>query len=121
MRISDWSSDVCSSDLIGRFDPAIDFPEFGGAVDLDAEMLDSGARVITHRNREIDARIFKHPLGIILLEDGRFGPEHGAVETDRGCEILDPDMAMRSDEHTSELHTQIQILHAVLRIQNKQL
>src|SRR3546814_3663750 len=30
MRISDWSSDVCSSDLVGVVEPE---PELGGAVD----------------------------------------------------------------------------------------
>src|SRR3546814_14303210 len=41
MRISDWSSDVCSSDLIaGCTDPCVPFNLFGGAGSITQEMID---------------------------------------------------------------------------------
>src|SRR3546814_2369481 len=44
MRISDWSSDVCSSDLLlNLLSNAVKFTECGGAVTLTAERSEGGS------------------------------------------------------------------------------
>src|SRR3546814_10623263 len=102
MRISDWSSDVCSSDLVRRR---------GVADHLDRHRLDHQPLVL-HQEAE--------PLPVHLLERG---PHRGAVgEVDdqrlvgagiaqmRAADALDP---LRSEEHTSELQSLMRISYAV--------
>src|SRR3546814_11616684 len=55
MRISDWSSDVCSSDLVG---------ECGGAVLFEKEMSDPGKRIAgDQRDQEIPPNAFGEAEG----------------------------------------------------------
>src|SRR3546814_10268726 len=64
MRISDWSSDVCSSDLIGDFRPAmpgIDAPQSCRAVH---DLAAVGATIIhAARAREQARRALELPIG----------------------------------------------------------
>src|SRR3546814_5513377 len=117
MRISDWSSDVCSSDL-----PATDE---GGAV-ADGQRLpdcrDNGAfielcRIIYRRPAEQDGEAVKSSLtaafkrghgGFMLCKEGR-GP--GWVE--RCVEACThPALGQRAEEHTSELQSMMRISYA---------
>src|SRR3546814_11272353 len=61
MRISDWSSDVCSSDLpvgdrAARVDELLQFGEIGGAV---RDVVDQGADEVAARHAELAA----HQIG----------------------------------------------------------
>src|SRR3546814_20792972 len=53
MRISDWSSDVCSSDLLGRGDAAID----GELGSLDARRFADGFYTLRLTARDISGRV----------------------------------------------------------------
>src|SRR3546814_8186922 len=102
MRISDWSSDVCSSDLVGQlrrvlellFDPA-DVCRVGGRPC--ARAADD-----LHRHVEIGPGSFSVGLGSRLkpLHKGKPGRD-------------------RSEEHTSELQSLMRISYAVFCLKKK--
>src|SRR3546814_2832276 len=92
MRISDWSSDVCSSDL-----------RVLGAVDLERVALGILKRDILER--EIVAGD-EQPLGARSLLRER---QHGLVHP----------RALRSEEHTSELQSLMRISYAVFCLKKK--
>src|SRR3546814_2396896 len=107
MRISDWSSDVCSSDLIeeaAQQRAGTGAPEHGviGA-DVDRQPLHQHV----HRRIGRDAR-----AGDQEGEDGRgrIGA-HGW-----GCTFPSP---LRSEEHTSELQSLMRISYAVFCLKKK--
>src|SRR3546814_4495058 len=108
MRISDWSSDVCSSDL-----------DLGG--------LDLGDRQVEHAVHD--------RLGRQLGEDRGVEPRLRRLDrdhVDRGCfefgeKIIGlgfrprrPGAVMRSEEHTSELQSLMRISYAVFCLKKKQ-
>src|SRR3546814_7332286 len=130
MRISDWSSDVCSSDLRSAFLAQIDL------VDLErrafahrhiAEFADEArCRPIARR----DVERLEAIGGGELLRFGQF--EHVAVERQRvdACARVDRagDRAAgaqrhavveRSEEHTSELQSLMRISYAVFCLKKK--
>src|SRR3546814_1359464 len=89
MRISDWSSDVCSSDLRIPGDAAVNAARLGTA----AERRNIGARP----DRGVDAGA--------VLGDGIAGDGDGR--------------AGRSEEHTSELQSLMRISYAVFCLKKK--
>src|SRR3546814_1323396 len=94
MRISDWSSDVCSSDLIA------DFAERVVSL-LDAAQVPLDAKVgVVVRNRVLHAAAM---LGLI---------GHGRPLTTIYA-IQSPEAIGRSEEHTSELQSLMRISYAV--------
>src|SRR3546814_3768595 len=105
MRISDWSSDVCSSDLVCRDIWIVDGPLIGfGAL---------GIRLP-----------FPTRMTIVRLEGGLFihsptvlSPTLRAAIDDLGTPqwIIGPN-TIRSDEHTSELQSIMRISYAVFRL-----
>src|SRR3546814_5898501 len=104
MRISDWSSDVCSSDL-AVLDHLIDARGVGQLV--------SGRKILQRRQKghaiaAVNAlREVRHHFGAPhLREPGRCG--NGA---DRHAE--------RSEEHTSELQSLMRISYAVFCLKKK--
>src|SRR3546814_5052502 len=99
MRISDWSSDVCSSDLIG--DRAIFLWCFDG--DDDSRQSRAGAMGCPSR----------WPKQILV--DGLWLDCHWRVI--RGAVVVDP--PARSEEHTSELQSLMRISYAVLCLKKK--
>src|SRR3546814_3610666 len=113
MRISDWSSDVCSSDLI--FD-AVEGQRAGGieAEGLqiagqnlhrsDPAILDRADEFAPRRERKILAAPQAQPLGISeVLHRGRAGRRD------------------RSEEHTSELQSLMRISYAVFCLKKKKI
>src|SRR3546814_4877868 len=104
MRISDWSSDVCSSDLL-RGDVRIPHP-------ADA-VVATAAAVVIHRlqNASHDA--------LLPLKAGASDRRHGYVATvRRGCDDRNERSVRggargRSEEHTSELPSLMRISYAV--------
>src|SRR3546814_7389025 len=101
MRISDWSSDVCSSDLggfVGR-------DQSGARAHLYAEVAQRHPRF--HRQRAHGgARIFDDMAG-------------RPVDSDQGEQVKGQILGMRSEEHTSELQSLMRISYAVFCLKQK--
>src|SRR3546814_6463571 len=106
MRISDWSSDVCSSDLHG------------------AAVRRSEQRVSLQRLRDVDVATPLDFLGI--LDHRRLQRiEARALDTRTGDDDVFPGgfcadvrlRAVRSEEHTSELQSLMRISYAVFCLQ----
>src|SRR3546814_4291990 len=101
MRISDWSSDVCSSDLrtLGVRRGALEV-EVELVVGLEADEVLEGP----------DLLVDQHVL-VEEPEEVRVGDEPVAVVEHRG------DEERRSEEHTSELQSLMRISYAVFCLQ----
>src|SRR3546814_6730734 len=101
MRISDWSSDVCSSDLRG-----VDF-EFDGVADIGDAHVDAEVAAL-------DRGFGLEPHGFLLVHaDAR------AVEVDVEGDGLGYAIEGRSEEHTSELQSLMRISYAVFCLKKK--
>src|SRR3546814_7434178 len=106
MRISDWSSDVCSSDLLAETDE-----EGGPGLDADA----------VPRARAVG----RQPLGVLrgVLGIG-IGIEIRQVRVRivfvDALDIADAHGHERSEEHTSELQSLMRISYAVFCLKKKQ-
>src|SRR3546814_4427190 len=122
MRISDWSSDVCSSDLIA-----------GGEVEAGRAHVVAGLAGFLHDNRTL-ARGAVTGLGVLLDDDGvgalgqrragkdahRLAGRHLAVEEAAGRHRADHlQGCRRSEEHTSELQSLMRIAYAVFCLKKK--
>src|SRR3546814_5997766 len=124
MRISDWSSDVCSSDLAGgevvvagqRADREVStFVAHIGEVAQPADVDDHrwrGESELHERQQRVSAR---EQLGFVTVASERRDRCLGAVgplvlegERDHAC-----DPSARSEEHTSELTSLMRISYAV--------
>src|SRR3546814_2105860 len=109
MRISDWSSDVCSSDL----QPSID-------TDIADQIRH--AQIALKRAKQTD-RIEIYEPETAMLSDNRFGLEtelRGAIEEDRLHLAFQPLIELsRSEEHTSELQSLMRISYAVFCLKKK--
>src|SRR3546814_1430177 len=101
MRISDWSSDVCSSDLADRRREAA---EAGFAAFPDLRLIASTARhTVTADHHRIAARV-----------DLRDGPHQtDEVDVTGIVDRIGAGDAFRSEEHTSELQSLMRISYAV--------
>src|SRR3546814_9759566 len=110
MRISDWSSDVCSSDLSVT---ARDSISSTGATKLTSRNSSSGATsAITHQRRGA----------------GNLARDPGIESLRELVAILDPEIGIefqrvghvrRSEEHTSELQSLMRISYAVFCLKKK--
>src|SRR3546814_10726091 len=99
MRISDWSSDVCSSDLHDAAAAAgLDFEERTGRNMLDALRGPVPAYDMTADHRRI--------LSIVILRLRALSRASGVTAT-------------RSEEHTSELQSLMRSSYAVFCLKNK--
>src|SRR3546814_3787004 len=94
MRMSDWSSDVCSSDLLQRVP--------GRAED-----------VRRHAARPVLSRAFP-----AARNAGR-GHAHGAAGWGTTCVFAGARACPRSEEHTSELQSLMRISYAVFCLKKK--
>src|SRR3546814_8015019 len=111
MRISDWSSDVCSSDL-GHV--AGDFPLFAAIL---AQILQRthAAHVALAPARHAMAHPveFGDDLAVELVALGLF------LLQQRVAPVLEGGKALRSEEHTSELQSLMRISYAVFCLKKK--
>src|SRR3546814_2684863 len=116
MRISDWSSDVCSSDLqprleIGRVDGGDDFALFYPVVEIDVhrQHLAGNLRTDFHRGQRLEV------AGGRDQQLDRPAPHLGSAIADAIAAIAAPPQRQqtRSEEHTSELQSQMRISYAV--------
>src|SRR3546814_10027667 len=121
MRISDWSSDVCSSDLkAGELAETAEFFSFG-TNDLTQTAFgisrDDAASFLPAYQAQ---GILEHDPFVTLDQDGvgelvRIGVERGKAAR--------PDLkvGIRSEEHTSELQSLMRISYAVVWLKNKKI
>src|SRR3546814_2177357 len=112
MRISDWSSDVCSSDLIetlgGKYDHVVvDSPPMLGLADATLIARSVEGVVYVVESERVAARGIVSALQ--RLRDAR-GKVLGVVLT-----------KYRSEEHTSELQSLMRISYAVFCLKNKKI
>src|SRR3546814_2425055 len=103
MRISDWSSDVCSSDLR----PQVKIDEFAGLSQLGIGAILRRVARLRHRKQ--------HQVG--NLEHRNFlGPSTRFAKNDSLIVIF---AERRSEEHTSELQSLMRISYAVFCLKKK--
>src|SRR3546814_10049225 len=105
MRISDWSSDVCSSDLLRLPDTHDANPVLRNARGVDQTIADCER---TDRGREIAA--VSGPVDEGLVD--RHLPE-------TIVDVVIGFRALRSEEHTSELQSLMRISYAVFCLKKK--
>src|SRR3546814_7548195 len=122
MRISDWSSDVCSSDLFAR---AIGIADLARLIALqEKELARAFIGVDLGRKRRGVGKLQRHMAFPLRLQrrhvhDDAAPGIGGLAEADhqhiaRDAEILDrPRQHERSEEHTSELQSLMRISYAV--------
>src|SRR3546814_10280234 len=118
MRIRDWSSDVCSSDLEASMRPGAQEPyhaTFGGA--------NRQANIAMLASREEDIAALQHEMQVL---HGRFDQVIPLVSSVRLATLLPrADLNVfgacghRSERHTSEVQSLIGILSAVLCVAKK--
>src|SRR3546814_1055272 len=119
MRISDWSSDVCSSDLpqaafpgiavveggeirAGREIPALRPDQHDAQVVAQAQILDSLAKSVEH---------------LLVQSIELFGPVENHLQD--ALIFCPDDRRFRSEEHTSELQSLMRISYAVFCLKKK--
>src|SRR3546814_6823224 len=104
MRISDWSSDVCSSDLRRRA---------GAPAASDVVAVRAAAAAAAVRGTAAGAGIPRprRPLPAVVVGRGRRLRGGGGVAL--------PDLPLRSEEHTSELQSLMRISYAVFCLKKK--
>src|SRR3546814_7824751 len=117
MRISDWSSDVCSSDLLSvSISPLPCAPYFCAAARGKRDRGPADNAVLAPRRRCADT--------------ARFGPRFGiqCAAHLRHCEEAQADEAIqarcpiwRSEEHTSELQSLMRISYAAFCLKKKKM
>src|SRR3546814_4886193 len=113
MRISDWSSDVCSSDLTAgaAWKPGCDTSGASGvwATAGIASTIDAAS---TDETRRLSAAIMVSPCRSRL--------SHRPARNS-GHRMNPDDPSARSEEHTSELQSLMRISYAVFCLKNKTL
>src|SRR3546814_1081878 len=112
MRISDWSSDVCSSDLLGSIAfMGTHLVDEGYAAQLDSLGSDSGQTLWGVKSDRY------------APSNRRSGAGHHGTTITRFSQVMASasatDRQQRSEEHTSELPSLMSIPYAVLRFKNK--
>src|SRR3546814_6948168 len=108
MRISDWSSDVCSSDLIGGFGRLVQ-REQPVAAHLD-EPVKPGGEPDDHRTLEREQRVRRR----------RFGDDRDIRGLETAVREIDARRGFRSEEHTSEIQSLMRISYDVFRLKKTQ-
>src|SRR3546814_3398807 len=102
MRISDWSSDVCSSDLQAS-------PEAGTCAKPDASVSD------TPDSGTVKVTVAKNAKLLVGGEMGSFFTKKVANAGGDASQV----QLVRSEEHTSELQSLMRISYAVFCLKNK--
>src|SRR3546814_7734416 len=122
LRISDWSSDVCSSDLVAFDQGALDRAEKGacggdrravGAARAVSDDARQSADVDAERDRAAQARIGKQR--VLDLEQHAIEIERrrrGQMDARHARDI-------RSEEHTTELQSLMRLSYAVFCLKKK--
>src|SRR3546814_1326024 len=109
MRISDWSSDVCSSDLVGDREPARGTLQQAHA-QLGFQLADAPAQARLGNPQ----RAFGCGEATVVDDGGKVVE---VVEVLHGCSSKF--RTIRSEEHTSELQSLMRISYAVFCLKQK--
>src|SRR3546814_4172382 len=118
MRISDWSSDVCSSDLSARDIYGVDITEGPQGFVVQADIASACLNQLKLRRRSLAGRTGCGLCGIESLDEVR--RDLPALATPQGkfsaaaiSRAVDQLRSLRSEEHTSELQSLMRISYAV--------
>src|SRR3546814_8382947 len=119
MRISDWSSDVCSSDLSEDVDPgrftAIELAKARQAFAV-LEAIPTTSRLGTALSLAIEATgQHRWHAGIVLHS----AAAETVLTSERGKGLTHRLASSRSEEHTSELQSLMRISYAVFCLKKK--
>src|SRR3546814_3638508 len=102
MRISDWSSDVCSSDLVQQvFEPLV----LAAAKRRQVHPLGFGQQAAELHQQQV--QVLDHTGHVLRVERQRL------VEVAQHADEIDDQATGRSEEHTSELQSLMRISYAV--------
>src|SRR3546814_5141025 len=116
MRISDWSSDVCSSDLDYRLGLHDDLAAAVGNV---VDQIGWNAVAAISENRKAACQLQRRDAAGAQRQ-GQHGRLAFAVEAEAGDEVLNVlGPHGRSEEHTSELQSLMRISYAVFCLKKK--
>src|SRR3546814_3961019 len=116
MRISDWSSDVCSSDLVALVEHPTQLDDVVGRF-LEGLLVPFAAR----RPEEvaaIDVQRAGQPVERVGDRMDRSGAEPHRIALVHGL-LAEPLQPVRSEEHTSELQSLMRISYAVFCLKKK--
>src|SRR3546814_5997185 len=125
MRISDWSSDVCSSDLVlvrHRLDDLFDGTPAERWLKLMRPFVPRAPRELAAQSRGARLRLALQELGPIFVKFGQIlSTRRDLVPPDVADELseLQDRVAPRSEEHTSELQSLMRISYAVFCLKQK--
>src|SRR3546814_5677778 len=123
MRISDWSSDVCSSDLENQCLPH-PLP-FGESLYRKVGMQRGVAAISKQRDHQHLANAHANAALLIHQEPGQYSQyesdcrDRDAVQQKIGHPLGRNDVDIRSEEHTSELQSIMRISYAVFCLKKK--
>src|SRR3546814_8410407 len=113
MRISDWSSDVCSSDLRIRLRALITATVIGLLFGAITTLLWYGAEGVAQ------GTITGGTIAAFVLTGGLVAGAFGALTEVYGDLLRAAGAAERSEEHTSELQSLMRISYAVFCLKKK--
>src|SRR3546814_10251617 len=124
MRISDWSSDVCSSDLVTRLKlRSIMIEHLGDTRTVRQKLADGDVGIGKSRQVRGDRVVQRESMIVDESQHGRGGEflRHRAdVERAVGGQRRPRGIAgIRSEEHTSELQSLMRISYAVFCLKKK--
>src|SRR3546814_1381467 len=111
MRISDWSSDVCSSDLGCALVDLVTFADFASGFDC----VSAGKVAIHAVGSGLRFKIADVDRGFAVGDEAAAPPRPGMAEL---CPVIDASGG-RSEEHTSELQSLMRISYAVFCLKKK--
>src|SRR3546814_4665559 len=119
MRISDWSSDVCSSDLVGH-NALKQWPEFLEIIAF-LTVRDLFGRAL-FRTRAYVTQLGDVVFSVLL--EAELGQKRAIIEFARNLphrfgRVQNPLRVHRSEEHTSELQSLMRISYAVFCLKKK--
>src|SRR3546814_6831313 len=125
MRISDWSSDVCSSDLSvlrARLVRAFAGEEVARQPLDDAPLLRAGVlRLVDQQVIEATVELEQHPGDAAVAREQTVGIVNEVVVVEQNTRLLVALVGFqnRSEEHTSELQSLMRISYAVFCLKKK--
>src|SRR3546814_6516955 len=118
MRISDWSSDVCYSDLIALALGQQPLGTIVGGLEQRRVRLQP-AGLEDHRQRLLDVRVAVVLVGAAHVGAGIPLAVIGLALVVGGVERVGQLVVLRSEEHTSELQSLMRISYAVFCLKKK--
>src|SRR3546814_5505998 len=111
MRISDWSSDVCSSDL-PRIGISEDVSQPMNQIAYDRKVLTIDGVPLTEIAAEVGTPVYCYSSAILAAGYRAYADAFAAAGLKRAT-------VCRSEEHTTELQSLMRSSYAVLRLKKK--